>query len=124
MSNPYLKPDQALEYLQALKIKPGETVYTILRHVSASGMSRVIDVAIVRDDRLVRISHMIAAVTSYGYDRDRCGVKIRGAGMDMGFELVYQLGHILWPNGTKKPHGTRNGEPDRDGGYALRHSWF
>ena len=124
MSNPYLKPDQALEYLQALKIKPGETVYTILRHVSASGMSRVIDVAIVRKGELVRLSHLIAAVTSYGYDRDRCGVKIRGAGMDMGFELVYQLGHIIWPKGTKKPHSTRNGEPDRNGGYALRHHWF
>jgi hypothetical protein len=42
--------------------------------------------------------------------------------MDMGFDLVYSLGSALWPNGTDTPHGTRNGEPDSDGGYALKQS--
>jgi hypothetical protein len=30
----------------------------------------------------------------------------------------------LWPNGTDTPHGTRNGEPDTNGGYALKHRWM
>jgi hypothetical protein len=47
-----------------------------------------------------------------------------GAGMDMGFELVYRLGQAMWPNGTPEPHGTRNGQPDSDGGYALEHKWL
>jgi hypothetical protein len=52
------------------------------------------------------------------------GITIGGCGMDMGFELVYQLGYALWPNGTPAPHGTRNGEPDTNGGYALRQRWL
>lgn len=124
MSNPHITSAKGLEYLRDLKIKPGETVYTVLRHVSASGMSRTIDVFIVRKGAPIRLSHLIAAVTGYGFDRDRIGVKMSGAGMDMGFEIVYTLGCKLWPKGTRRPHGTRNGEPDRNGGYALRHSWF
>ena len=52
------------------------------------------------------------------------GAIIQGCGMDMGFSLVYELGAYLWPEGTDKPHGTRNGEPDSDGGYALNHRWL
>jgi hypothetical protein len=55
---------------------------------------------------------------------DDGGIKIGGCGMDMGFDLVYSLGATLWPNGTRKPHGTRNGEPDSAGGYALNHRWM
>jgi hypothetical protein len=40
--------------------------------------------------------------------------------MDVCFAAVYNLGRTLWPNGTDKPHGTRNGTPDTDGGYALK----
>ena len=46
------------------------------------------------------------------------------SGMDMGFAVVYDLGLSLWPAGTPAPHGTRNGEPDANGGYALKHSWL
>jgi hypothetical protein len=42
----------------------------------------------------------------------------------MGFAAVYNLGYALWPNGTPEPHGTRNGVPDRDGGYALKQCWL
>jgi hypothetical protein len=34
------------------------------------------------------------------------------------------LGQKLWPNGTKKPHGARNGQPDESGGYALKQHWL
>lgn len=44
--------------------------------------------------------------------------------MDMGFHVVYALGSALWPDGTPAPHGTRNGEPDTAGGYALKHEWL
>lgn len=52
------------------------------------------------------------------------GIKCDGCGMDMGFQLVYSLGRTLWPLGTHEPHGKRNGQPDREGGYALKHRWL
>ena len=55
---------------------------------------------------------------------DDGGIKIGGCGMDMGFYLVYNLGYTLYPNGTPKQHGTRNGEPDFDGGYAFKQAWL
>lgn len=42
-----------------------------------------------------------------------------GWGYNKAFQIGYDLGRSLWPNGTPEPHGTRNGEPDSDGGYAL-----
>ena len=52
------------------------------------------------------------------------GLRVSGCGMDMGFHVVYNLGYALWPDGTPEPHGTRNGAPDSDGGYALKHRWL
>ena len=147
--------DEARAELRKL-VKPGQTIYTILRHCSASGMMRVIDLVIPlkRYDNeypalpvelqtypgqkdfdatpkkkfkgvyLRSIGYLAAKATESTWDRDRQGVKRGGCGMDMGFNLVYSLGNALWPNGTKKPHSTRNGEPDTNGGYALKHSWL
>lgn len=87
-------------------LKPGDTVYTVLRHVSSSGMSRRID------------CYAIGIAKRHA---SKQGLVVPGCGMDMGYHLVYSLGCALWPKGTKKPHGTRNGEPDSTGGYALKH---
>ena len=110
-------------------LKPGETVYTILRHVSYSGMMRHISVVLIKRGRKEPITlhpnYAVSQVLGYPLvNGSRDAVKVGGCGMDVGFELVYNLGKALWPNGTKKPHGTRNGEPDSDGGYALKHRWL
>lgn len=179
-------------------LKPGDTVYTVLKHCSSSGMMRVIDLVIPytrTDTATVRataktlkigaegyhvardmprafsagkvaafdadtvtfeyeaaahapaaretvardvvslyqkatrpairsIAWLASRATGYTLDRDRGGLKMGGCGMDMGFQAVYSLGRAMWPNGTPKPHGTRNGDPDRDGGYALKHTWL
>ena len=104
-------------------IKPGATVYTILRHVSASGMQRRIDLCIVRKGKPQIISYLAADLMD---DRvhDQGGIVVPGCGMDMGFHLVYSLGSRMWPQGTRSAHGRRNGEPDHSGGYALNHSWL
>lgn len=104
-------------------LKPGATVYTCLRHVSGSGMSRRISVHIVRDGELCDITYPVSVVTGYKIS-DKGGIVMSGCGQDMGFALVYALGCALWPKGTPEPHGTRNGEPDSDGGYALRQTWM
>ena len=104
-------------------LKPGATVYTVLRHVSSSGMTRRIDLYTVRKGEIAYLSGYAANLMGYTLHKDG-GIVVQGCGMDMGFELVYNLGAYLWPNGTKKPHGTRNGEPDTAGGYALKHRWL
>lgn len=116
--------DAALALLRTL-LKPGQEVFTVLRHVSKSGMSRHISVFCVGADRRPRdISHAVGRAADYLWDMDDGGLHVNGCGMDMGFEVVYNLGAALWPKGTPKPHGTRNGKPDSTGGYALQHRWL
>lgn len=110
-------------------LKPGTTVYTVLRHCSSSGMSRCIDLFIVQKNKPCCISYTAAKVMGRSLDRKHEGIKIGGAGMDMGFSLVYSLGRKLYPKGFKHRKGThlRNGDTsgrDNDGGYALNQSWL
>lgn len=129
---------QALEYILET-VKPGDTIYTILRHVSASGMSRVIDLKVVLPDGSIgQIGWNAARAMGMKYDTNKEGIRIGGAGMDMGFALVYDLAATLWPNGYECPGETcrsndhSNGDRDRDrsphhhrdGGYALAHRWL
>lgn len=126
--------NQSLERLSKL-IKPGDTLYTILRHTSKSGMTRHIDVAIKGEmSPLYCISRETAALLDL-----RCNgsaVKVSGAGMDMGYHLVYNLAYTLFPNGFEcigehcPSNDHMNGDMNykqhihRDGGYALRHEWI
>jgi hypothetical protein len=82
-------------------LKPGDTVYTIVRHVSRSGMSRDISVLIQTPEGMIHPNWAVARatgmrlVTAGGHD----AIRIGGCGMDMGFALVYELSHRLWPEG-------------------------
>ena len=113
----------ALKELRSM-LKPGDTVYTRLNHVSKSGMMRVIDLFVIRDNEPLRITWSACQATETAYNNKHDGMRMDGCGMDMGFSAVYHLGSVLWPDGTPEPHGTRNGQPDRDGGYALKHRWL
>lgn len=95
-----------LRYLQ-----PGDTVYCILRHVSRSGMLRRIDLYTFKDNWPVFLSGY--ACNLMGWSRGKSysdpeGIRISGAGMDMGFHLVYELSGALFP----------------DNAYALKHEWI
>ncbi len=112
-------------------LAPNDRVYTCLRNVSSSGMSRRISVHIItatdasEGKPYIRdISHLVADLTGFRLAKHGDGLQIGGCGMDMGFHVVYQLGQAMWPEGTPEPHGTRNGEPDRAGGYALKQQWL
>ena len=106
------------------RLQPGDVIFTRLNHVSASGMTRWLDLFVIRDNEPLRLTWSAAAATDYTYCDRRESLKIEGCGMDMGFSAVYSLGRALWPDGTDSPHGTRNGEPDTDGGYALKQRWL
>lgn len=117
-------------YLQNL-LTPGTTVCTILRHCSKSGMMRVIDLVVIDRGEVERIGWRAAQAMNdaKSYDGQRQGIKVTGAGMDMGFHLVYNLSRTLYPDGFTLPEGKRgrNGNPSRhddDGGYALNHRWL
>lgn len=103
-------------------IKPNQTIYSVLRSVSKSGMSRDISFFIVHKGALRNIDCLMSDACAIGEGKQ--GLKFGGCGMDMGFSGVYSLGINLWPNGTRKPHGMRNGVPDTNGGYALKHKWL
>lgn len=106
-------------------LKPGDTVHTVLRHVSRSGMYRVIDCYKLEGGEQIYLSgYMLNLGVGDRARGGKDGIGIGGCGMDMGFALVYDLGYKLWPRGTDKPHGSRNGEPDSDGGYALKQRWL
>lgn len=129
----YTKDDKAkaLENLTRW-MPPGTTVYTILRHVSKSGMSRDISLLVVLPDggagadRVFIHPNWAAAcvlgsrlVSAHGNDALRIG----GCGMDMGFHLVNNLSYALHgfdPKGI--PEGTPS--PFDRPGYTLRHEWL
>jgi len=89
---------QAIEKLREL-IKPGDTVYTTLKHVSRSGMMRSIDVHLIRDNEPQWIARQVATAIDFNFDEKREAIKVHGCGMDMGFEVVYNLGRVLFPDG-------------------------
>jgi hypothetical protein len=129
--------EKSIKFLKTF-LKPGSTVYTVLRKVSSSGMSRHISVLVARKKRayegqpvkpVIRdIGWHVANVTGFTLN-DNHSLKVGGCGMDMGFHVVYSLGRALYPKGFKLRKGQygRNGDKsgyDTNGGYALNQQWI
>ena len=62
-------------------------VFVVLRHVSRSGMRRVIDFKVLTNANAL-LSLSLVGADVYRYDHDRQGYIVDGCGMDMGFALV------------------------------------
>ncbi|OAM89712.1 hypothetical protein OH491_16465 [Termitidicoccus mucosus] len=94
--------EQAIGYLKE-SLRPGDTVYVILRHVSKSGMSRLIDLYLIKNGRPFRITWTAAKALELTYDRRQESLRINGCGTDVGFEAVYNLGWAVLndPNAFK-----------------------
>lgn len=121
-------------------LEVGETVYTVLRHVSSSGLSRSIDLFVIRNNEL---RHIFAFMTdeqieeftnNFKRDSKGNGFLIRGIGMDMGFSMVYNLSKIIFGKshkciGQNCPSNDHVNSPDKEftehtnSGYALRQRW-
>lgn len=96
--------EQADARAQLLKyLKPGDTVLTVLRHVSRSGMSRRIDLYVVDPEQsrgLAYLSGYAAKLCGWTCNpRSGDGIVVGGCGMDMGFHLVHNLSCELFPDG-------------------------
>jgi hypothetical protein len=85
----------AIEKLRE-KFKAGDTVCTVLRHVSRSGMSSSISVL---DKDNSDISYLVARALGSTIDQKNGGVKVTGCGMDMGFEIVYNMSYWMYRDG-------------------------
>lgn len=127
---------------------PGTTVYTVLRHVSRSGMTRHIDAYVMTDGDPQWLSGYIARAGLYRRVSGGDSLVVGGTGMDMGFAVVYDLSRTLYPDGFDCIGEAQNGDhwtrgcpandhsndrgvsdysPTRrhnDGGYALRQRWI
>lgn len=129
--------NEALEQLHRI-LKPGATVYTVLRHVSRSGMMRHIDCYAIVDGEHRYLSGYIA--TACDYNRTPQGaIKMSGCGMDMGYAIVYGLSRHMFRkgfecSGDNCPSNDHNNDRNcprgggyrhtGDGGYALNHKWI
>lgn len=143
---------EAIETLRGI-ISAGDRVYTVLRHRSSSGMTRWLDLYVMKNNEPRCITWLASKALEWTYDPKRDAVKVSGCGMDMGFHAVYCLGRRLFPEGfgiegedalgrkvrpltpAKAAKAVekgfrfygRNGDStgwDRDGGYALRQEWM
>lgn len=123
--------------LEALKLlrkwcKPGTKVYTVLRNVSRSGMTRHIDMYCFHKGDKLYLSGYAARVLDYRIAA-RGGLVVGGCGMDMGYHLVNSLSYALHgmkDKGEAIDSGVR-GRPfwkPRPGhyraGYSLNHEWL
>jgi hypothetical protein len=129
--------DEAIDILREM-FKPGDTVSTVIRHVSRSGMSRSISVMHADEDGIFDVSYLVARALGDKIDQVNGGVKVPGCGMDMGFHLVYNLARTLYPvydclgdrscpsNEHVNP-GERRGQYhtswDHTDGYSLHQRW-
>ena len=82
-------------------LKPGDTVHTILRHVSRSGMSRRIDLVKLTNDEPRYLTWLAAKAIGCRSTGNGEGLVVGGCGMDMGFHVVYELSRVLFPKGFK-----------------------
>ena len=71
-----------------------DTVYGIVRHVIASGMSRDIDLYIIKDNQMVYLTGYVSTVLDYPMSKN-CGMKVCGCGMDMVFHCVSSLAYAI-----------------------------
>ena len=117
-------------------LPPGTRVYTILRHVSRSGMKRHISAVVHTEDGNDDITWLVARACGDKIADDG-GIKCSGAGMDM----VHNLSYALYPDGFEctgvddprlrcpsndHSNGDRDYSPHHhsSGGYALRQQWL
>lgn len=121
-----MKKENKNESLTTLRrmLRPGTTVYTVLRHESSSGMSRTISTYVIRNNKPFCLDHLLADANIAKLDSRHPGLTVHGTGMDMGFHLVYSLASTLYPKGhrcTAKPSCPSNDHSNDHG--RLSREW-
>lgn len=89
---------EAIDRLRGL-CPPGSTIYTVLRSVSRSGMSRRIDVYALQDNEPRYLTGLVSKACDIPFPRKGEGLQVGGGGMDMGFHVVEAVSYALWGSG-------------------------
>ena len=101
-----MNKEQAIEQLRE-EIKEGDTLWTQLQHVSKSGMTRHIGVRHIKDNYPLNYTYIVAKALGSKVSDRYDGIKREGCGMDMGFDLIYNLSYVLYGDG-----------------YAIKQRWL
>lgn len=73
-----------------------DTIYTVLRSVSKSGLSRVISFHVINDNKeIININYYIKTLLDYKFNKTHDGLIVKGGGIDMGFHVVHTLSREL-----------------------------
>jgi hypothetical protein len=114
-----LKERDAQASITRLKelLVPGDTVYTVVTHVSRSGMLRHIKPLINHKGEMVNVSWDVSRALDWPMNKDHDAVEVDGCGMDMGFHLVYSLSYALFRDLNQI-------DSRQQSGYLLNQRWL
>lgn len=107
----------AVERLSEI-LKPGDTIYCTVAHAASNGMSRHIKFFIVSGKGIRNITHDVGEVAGYKQSEKTGGLVVSGAGMDMGFHVVYSLSRTLFKDGHKCTGSDGRGHYTRQGSWV------
>jgi hypothetical protein len=74
-----------------------DTIYTVLRHVSASGMQREVSVKMIDAGRIIHLDYLVSTALGMKQGKHN-GIVVRGCGMDMGFHIVHNILRAVNPS--------------------------
>ena len=107
--------DYAKKQLLEFFVKEGDTIYTVLRSVAPSGMSRTMSLKVAKNGKILDLTYYASILldwTLVEVNGSRA-LRVGGCGMDMGFHTVYTLSRVLF----------REEGSTTDAGYSLNHAW-
>lgn len=121
----------AIAHLRKL-CRPGTVVYTTVRRVASSGMSRHISCFVVVKGEIRDVSYRVATAIGWRFSDKTHAIVANGCGMDMGYHTVSVLSYALHgradrgdgaaPEAQGRPFSPRPGH--YRAGYSLRHAWL
>lgn len=74
---------------------PGTTIYCILRHITKSGETQVIDFKVITNGEVLHIGYDVALAIGWSYDQRYEGVRVYVVGMDAGHHAIHTLSYRL-----------------------------
>ena len=107
----------AREQILTHYLKEGDTVYTVLRSVSSSGMSRTLSLKVAKEGKILDLTYYASILLDWPLVEvnGSRALRVGGCGRDMGFHTVYTLSRVLFREEGQALHC--------DAGYALNHAW-
>ena len=115
-----LNYDYAKEQLLTHFLTEGDTIYTVLRSVAPSGMSRTMSLKVAKNGKIQDLTYYASIVLDYPLVEvnGTRAIRVGGAGMDLGFHVVYSLARVLFRDKYE-------GQPEAvDAGYSLSEAWI